>query len=262
MAPRERRGQTKMPGRGKVVIAGAGLAGCRVAGELGSRGYEGSITLIGAEARPPYDRPPLSKKVLTGELDDTGLRPDLEALSVSLRLEERATGVLDGVLLTDAAEHEWDALVVATGASPVRLPGNGQQRVLRTADDSLALRELLKPRTRLAIVGAGWIGAELATAAASRGCQVTVLEAGGTPLAAAIDAEVGSVTAAWYATAGVDLRLRTAVASIEDGGVALGDGGWLPADVIVTAGGGQRGGGCRGGSRGALGHAGGRVRRA
>src|SRR5258708_13941456 len=110
MAPRERRGQTKMPGRGKVVIAGAGLAGLRVAEELRSGGYQGSITLIGAEARPPYDRPPLSKKVLTGELDDTGLRPHLEALSVSLRPEERPTGVLHGVLLPDAADHAWDAL--------------------------------------------------------------------------------------------------------------------------------------------------------
>jgi 3-phenylpropionate/trans-cinnamate dioxygenase ferredoxin reductase component len=235
IAHRERRGNADMTGPARVVIAGAGLAGLRVAEELRSGGYQGSITLIGAEARPPYDRPPLSKKVLTGELDDTGLRPDLEALSVSLRLEERATGVRDGVLVTDAAEHQWDALVVATGASPVRLPGSGPQRVLRTADDALALREMLQPRTRLAIVGAGWIGAELATAAASRGCQVTVLESAGTPLAAAIDAEVGGITAAWYATAGVDLRLRTAVASIEDGGVALADGGWLPADVIVTA---------------------------
>jgi len=224
-----------MTGPAKVVIAGAGLAGLRVAEELRSGGYAGSVTMIGAEARPPYDRPPLSKKVLTGEIDDTGLRPDLESVSVSLRLAERATGLRDGTLLTDAGEHEWDALVVATGASPVRLPGSGPQRVLRTADDALALRDLLQPGTRLAIVGAGWIGAELATAAASRGCQVTVLEAASAPLSVAIGAEVGGVTAAWYTAADVDLRLKTAVASIEDGGIALADGGWLSADVVVTA---------------------------
>ncbi len=224
-----------MAGPARVVIAGAGLAGLRAAEELRSGGYEGSVTLIGAEARPPYDRPPLSKKVLTGEIDDTGLRPDLASLSVSLRLAERATGLRDGLLVTDAGQHEWDVLVVATGASPVRLPGSGPQRVLRTADDALALRDLLQPGTRLAIVGAGWIGAELATAAASRGCQVTVLEAAAAPLGAAIGAEVGGVTAAWYLAAGVDLRLQTAVASIEAGGVALADGGWLAADVVVTA---------------------------
>ena len=224
-----------MAGRAKVVIAGAGLAGLRVAEELRSLGYDGSVTLIGAEARPPYDRPPLSKKVLTGEIDDTGLRPDLESLSITLRLAERATGLRDGVLVTDAGEHRWDALVVATGASPVRLPGSGAQRVLRTADDALALRDRLRPGTRLAIVGAGWIGAELATAAASRGCDVTVVEAATAPLAAAIGPEVGGVTAAWYRSAGVNLQLGTAVAAIEDGGVALADGGWLAADVVVTA---------------------------
>jgi 3-phenylpropionate/trans-cinnamate dioxygenase ferredoxin reductase subunit len=225
----------QMTGPARVVIAGAGLAGLRVAEELRSRGYTGSVTLIGAEARPPYDRPPLSKKVLTGELDDTGLRPDLESLAITLRLAERATGLRDGVLVTDAGEHEWDALVVATGASPVRLPGSGAQRVLRTADDALALRDLLRPGTRLAIVGAGWIGAELATAAATRGCEVTVVEAAAAPLAAAISPEVGGVTAAWYAAAGVNLQLGTAVAAIEQGGVALADGGWLAADVVVTA---------------------------
>ena len=218
-----------------MVIAGAGLAGLRVAEELRSRGYTGSVTLIGAEERPPYDRPPLSKKVLTGEIDDTGLRPDLESLSVRVRLAERATGVRDGLLLTDCGQYEWDALVVATGASPVRLPGNGAQRVLRTADDALALRDLLRPGARLAIVGAGWIGAELATAAASRGCAVTVVEAAAAPLAAAVGPEVGGVTAKWYAAAGVNLRLGTEVAGIEDGGVALADGGWLAADVVVTA---------------------------
>ncbi|HUA42856.1 MAG TPA: FAD-dependent oxidoreductase [Streptosporangiaceae bacterium] len=219
----------------RVVVAGAGLAGLRTAEELRARGYDGSVTLIGAEKRPPYDRPPLSKKIMTGELDDTGLRADLDSLGVDLRLGESATEVGDHVLRTDAAEYEWDALVIATGATPVRLPGGGRQHVLRTADDALTLRGLLTPRTSLVIVGAGWIGAELATAAATRGCQVTVLEAATTPLAAAVGTEVGGRTAPWYAQAGVELRLGQSVAAIEPGGVALADGRWLAADVVVTA---------------------------
>ena len=191
----------------RVVVVGAGLAGLRVVEELRARGFGGAVTLIGAESRPPYDRPPLSKKVMTGELDDSSLRADLESLSVDVRLGETATALTGHVLRTDAAEHEWDALVVATGACPVRLPGDGPQRVLRTADDALALRSLLTPGTSLAIVGAGWIGAELATSAASRGCEVTVLEAADTPLAAAVGAEVGGMTIPWYAEAGVELRL-------------------------------------------------------
>jgi 3-phenylpropionate/trans-cinnamate dioxygenase ferredoxin reductase subunit len=219
----------------KVIVVGAGLAGLRVAEELRARGYAGALTMIGAEDRPPYDRPPLSKKVLTGDLDDTGLRADLAPLGVELRLSETANGLQDGLLRTDAAQYEWDALVVATGASPVLLPGSGPQRVLRTAGDALELRQLLKPAARLVIVGAGWIGAELATAAAGRGCQVTVLEAAAVPLAAALGAEAGGKTVPWYAGAGVDLRLGQSVAGVEPGGVALGDGSWLAADIVVTA---------------------------
>ncbi len=218
-----------------VVIVGAGLAGLRTAEELRARGYPGAITLIGAEARPPYDRPPLSKKVLTGELDDTGLRADLDSLGIDLKLTETAVALGDGVLRTNAAGYAFDALVVATGATPVTLPGSGEQLVLRTADDALALRARLTPGRRLAIVGAGWIGAEVATAAASRGCQVSVVEAAATPLAAALGTEVGGQTTPWYAEAGVDLRLGTAVGAIEPGGIALADGGWLPADLVVTA---------------------------
>ncbi len=117
----------------------------------------------------------------------------------------------------------------------MRLPGSGPQRVLRTIDDAAALRAALRPGTRLAVVGAGWIGAELATAAARRGCQVTVVEAAPAPLAAALGAQVGSKTAPWYAASGVDLRLGQPVESVEPGGLALPGGGWLPADEVVTA---------------------------
>jgi 3-phenylpropionate/trans-cinnamate dioxygenase ferredoxin reductase component len=219
----------------RVVIVGAGLAGLRVAEELRARDYKGAITLIGAESRPPYDRPPLSKKLMTGELDDTSLRADMGSLSVELRLAERATELAGAVVRTDLAEYEWDALVLATGANPVTLPGSGPQQVLRTVDDALKIRAMLTPETTLAIVGAGWIGAELATAAATRGCVVTVLEAADTPLAGAVGADIGALTIPWYAEAAIDLRLNQTVAAIETGGIELGDGGFVPADVVVTA---------------------------
>ncbi|MBO0824685.1 MAG: NAD(P)/FAD-dependent oxidoreductase [Actinobacteria bacterium] len=219
----------------KVVIVGAGLAGLRTAEELRARDYSGVVTLIGAEQRPPYDRPPLSKKVMIGELDDTGLRPDLDSLDIELRLAETAVQLGEHMLRTDKAEYSFDALVLATGANPVTLPGDGEQRVLRTADDALALRERLTPGTRLAIVGAGWIGAELATAAAARGCHVCVVEAAAAPLTAAIGADVGRQTEAWYAEAGVELLLERKVAAIAPGGIALADGGFVPADLVVTA---------------------------
>ena len=220
---------------GRVVVAGGGLAGLRTVTELRTRGHTGPITLVGAEARPPYDRPPLSKKVLTDPALDPSLRADFGALDVDFRPAETATSLKDTALVTERGSYPFDHLVLATGALPVALPGTGRQRFLRTYDDALALRDLLRPGLRLAIVGAGWIGAELATAAASHGCQVTVVEAGAAPLAAAIGAQVGERTAPWYAEAGVTLATGVAVASVEPGGLALTGGGWIAADEIVTA---------------------------
>jgi 3-phenylpropionate/trans-cinnamate dioxygenase ferredoxin reductase component len=225
------------------VVAGAGLAGLRTAEELRARDYAGQITLIGAEVRPPYDRPPLSKAVLSKKtLTDDGIDPSLRAdfggLDVDFRPEEAATG-LDpsnpGALLTTRDKYPFDHLVLATGAFPVALPGTGRQRFLRTYDDALALRALFRPGLRLAIVGAGWIGAELATAAAGHGCEVTVVEAGPAPLVSAVGAPVGAQTARWYAAAGVGLQTGVAVKSVQPGGLALADGGWIAADEIVTA---------------------------
>ncbi len=219
----------------RVVIVGGGLAGLRTAEELRGKGYPGSITLIGAETRPPYDRPPLTKKLMAGALDDTSLAADFGALKVDTRFGAAATGLAGQAVRTGEAEHPFDALVLATGAEPVRLPGSGRQRVLRTLDDALSLRAALRPGTRLAIIGAGWIGAELATAAAGLGCQVTVLEAGPAPLAGALGTQAGSTTIPWYEAAGVELRLRQPVESVEPGGLALPGGGWLAADEVVTA---------------------------
>ena len=204
--------------------------------ELRARGYTGRITLVGAEDRPPYDRPPLSKKVLTDGVDPS-LRADFAALDADFRPGETAVGLAPGeaTLVTSHGRHSFDHLVLATGAVPVALPGPGRQRFLRTYDDALALRALFRPGLRLAIVGAGWIGAELATAAAAAGCRVTVVEAGPAPLATALGAEAGSRTAPWYDRAGVELRTGTGVESVGHGGLALADGGWLPSDEIVTA---------------------------
>jgi NADPH-dependent 2,4-dienoyl-CoA reductase/sulfur reductase-like enzyme len=236
----------------RTVVTGAGLAGFRTVEELRRRGYSGQLTLIGAEDRPPYDRPPLSKRVLTDGIDPS-LNADFASLDVDFRPAETAVALevpgpaaaaaptpapaqpaRESALVTNRDKYAFDHLVIATGSVPVTLPGPGPQRVLRTYDDALALRALLRPGLRLAIVGAGWIGAELATAAAAAGCQVTVVEAGPAPLAGALGAAAGARTAPWYEQAGVELRTGTAVESVERGGLALA-GGWLAADEIVTA---------------------------
>ena len=208
-----------------IVIVGAGLAGLRTAEELRARGFAGTITLIGAEIRAPYDRPPLSKKVLIdANPPDPSLQADFAALGVDFRPGAPAAGIDIGV-----------PTVIATGAAPIALPGPGPQRFLRTYDDALALRRVLTPGIRLAIVGAGWIGAELATAAAGHGCKVTVLEAARTPLAAALTERIGTLTVPWYEQAGVELRTDVAVEGVQPGGLALRNGEWLAADEVVTA---------------------------
>ncbi|MFJ8883317.1 NAD(P)/FAD-dependent oxidoreductase [Streptomyces sp. NPDC102402] len=226
-----------------IVIVGGGLAGSHVSMALRDRGYRGALTLVGAEPHPPYDRPPLTKSVLLGgedAEDGTSFPVDWEGLSVGLRLGERAEA-LDlhdhkpgGVLRTTAGTRGFDGLVLATGAEPVRLPGEGRQHVVRTVDDVRALRPLLRPGTHVALVGAGWIGAEVATVAAVKGCRVTVVESARAPLAAAVGNRVGAWTAPWYAAAGVTLLCGTAVASVDHGGLRLADGRFLDADVVVT----------------------------
>ncbi|MGH3319283.1 MAG: NAD(P)/FAD-dependent oxidoreductase [Streptosporangiaceae bacterium] len=219
----------------RVVIVGAGLAGLRSAEALRERGYTGQVTLIGAEPHLPYERPPLSKALLRGEVDDTTLEADWDRLGVELRLEERATALRSGTVDTDRATYAFDGLVIATGAEPTRLPGDSRSRLLRTVDDARALRGSLRPGTRLVVVGAGWIGAEVATAAAAAGCRVTVVEAGEAPLATAVGAGIGRHTESWYAETGVALRLGAAVASVEREGVQLADGELLPADEVLVA---------------------------
>ncbi|MEO3813869.1 FAD-dependent oxidoreductase [Sphaerisporangium sp. B11E5] len=217
-----------------VAVVGAGLAGVRSVEALRARGFKGRITLIGEEPHRPYDRPPLSKAVLQGDLDSTLVDSDFGALDVDLRLGVAAKGLREGTLETTEGELEFDGLIVATGAAPVRLRGEGPQHVLRTIDDALTLRELMTEGVRVVIVGAGWIGAEVATAARKAGCEVVVVESAPSPLATALGCEVGAFTAPWYAEAGIDLRLGTMVGSVDPGGLTMMDGSWIPADVVVT----------------------------
>ncbi|TNY36255.1 NAD(P)/FAD-dependent oxidoreductase [Thermomonospora catenispora] len=223
----------------RVIVVGGGLAGVRSVEALRAKGYEGGLTLVSAEPHRPYDRPPLSKAVLLGDADDTTVDADWDALRCELRLGERATGLElasagGGTLRTTAGELPFDGLVIATGAAPITLPGDGPQHVLRTIDDARRLRERLRAGARIAIVGAGWIGAEVATAAAAKGCAVTVVEAADAPLAGAVGARIGAHTAPWYAQAGVRLLTGVEVAAVEHGGLALADGGRIEADEVVV----------------------------
>ncbi|QKG26516.1 NAD(P)/FAD-dependent oxidoreductase [Actinomadura verrucosospora] len=227
----------------RVIVVGGGLAGVRAAEALRSKGYEGALTLVSAERHMPYDRPPLSKAVLAGDSDDTTVDADWDALRCDLLLGERATALRlaepgrGGTVASTAGDLPFDGLVIATGAEPVTLPGDGHQHVLRTIDEARDLRERLTEGARIVIVGAGWIGAEVATAAAKKGCAVTVVEAADTPLAGAIGPEVGALTAPWYAEAGVALRTGVKVAAVEHGGLALagpGGGERIDADEVVV----------------------------
>ncbi len=213
---------------GHVVVVGAGLAGSRAVQELRTQGHTGPVTLLGAEPHLPYDRPPLSKGLLQGVVDDTTLEGELDA---DVRLSTRATGLRPGTVETSDGDLAYDGLVLATGAVPRSL---GAGMTLRTLDDARALRARLVPGARVVVVGAGWIGAEVATAAVGAGCATTVVEAGVAPLALPLGAELGLLTVPWYADAGIELRLGCQVASVEADGVELSDGERLPAEVVVV----------------------------
>ncbi|MGW1786381.1 NAD(P)/FAD-dependent oxidoreductase [Streptomyces sp. NPDC002143] len=223
-----------------VIVVGGGLAGLSAVEALRAQGYEGELTLLGAEPHEPYDRPPLTKEVLAGDADDPTLPADWERLGCRLRLGMRAEGLRlhdgrpGGVVRTATGALEFDALVIATGATPVRLPGEGPQHVVRSLDDARVVRAALCEGARVVVVGAGWIGAEVATVAAAKGCRVTVLESADTPLAEVVGPEIGALTAAWYAEAGVELHCGVRVASVDHGGVTLVDGRFVPADTVVV----------------------------
>ncbi|WP_430542710.1 NAD(P)/FAD-dependent oxidoreductase [Streptomyces iconiensis] len=218
------------------------MAGVQTAVQLREQGWPGAVRLIGAEPHPPYDRPPLSKAVLLGKGDETEIPHfdiDFGALGIEVELGRAVTGLRtdDRLLETDAGPVRYDRLVLATGAEPVALPGSEGVpgvHLLRTLDDATRLRPVLAARGRIVVVGAGWIGAEFATAARERGCGVTVVEAAPRPLPGALPAEVTEPMRAWYEEAGAELRTGVAVASVERGAVVLSDGQRLPADAVVV----------------------------
>ncbi|MFE7278188.1 NAD(P)/FAD-dependent oxidoreductase [Streptomyces sp. NPDC057623] len=223
----------------RVVVAGAGMAGVQTAVALREQGFTGTVTLIGAEPHQPYDRPPLSKAVLLGKSEGSAFDVDFDALGIELRLGCEVLGVrpADHELDTESGSVPYDVLVLATGAEPIRLPGTEGVpgvHLLRTLDDAERLRPVLARQHDIVVVGAGWIGAEFATAAREAGCAVTVVEAADRPLAGALPAEVAAPMTAWYADSGAVLRTHARVRRVEPGAVILDDGARLPADAVVV----------------------------
>jgi 3-phenylpropionate/trans-cinnamate dioxygenase ferredoxin reductase component len=237
----------------RVVVVGAGMAGVRTAVSLREEGFTGAVTLLGEERHRPYDRPPLSKAVLLGAAEGSELDVDFAGLDIGLRLGLRATGLRPErrEVITVEGPVAYDRLVIATGAEPVTLPGSvglPDVHVLRTVDDAEALRPVLAAGREVVVVGAGWIGAEFATAAAETGCPVTVVEAADRPLADVMPSFIGEVMSGWYADAGVTLLTGRRVARVEPGGVMLDDGSRLPAAAVVVGIGARPGTGWLGGS--------------
>jgi 3-phenylpropionate/trans-cinnamate dioxygenase ferredoxin reductase component len=229
-----------------IVVIGAGLAGAHAVDELRTQGYTGDITLIGAETHPPYERPPLSKGLLLGSADpdsvfvhDSRWYADQQ---VDLLSDTTVTGIdLDtGHVIATGRRLHYDRLLLSTGAQPRRLPvadGSGADVVyLRTLDDALALNARLTEN--LLIVGAGWIGLEVAAAARQAGGTVTIVEPAAFPLAHVLGDELGLLFADLHREHGVDLRLRTSVAAIDHTRgrttVRLSDGSELKPDLILV----------------------------
>jgi NADPH-dependent 2,4-dienoyl-CoA reductase/sulfur reductase-like enzyme len=229
-----------------VAVVGASLAGLRAVETFRREGFDGRLVLIGAEPHLPYDRPPLSKDVLAGDLgpDDVGLRHDYDELSLDLRLGRRAVA-LDlasrAVELDDGDRVVCDGVVLATGAVPRAIPGTPALpgiHVLRTLDDALAIRAQLDAGPRVVVVGAGFIGSEVAATCRRRGLDVTVLEALPAPLVRGLGPVLGMVCGELHRDHGVDLRLGVGVAGFEGDGrverVRLDDGTAVDADLVVV----------------------------
>lgn len=230
-----------------VAIVGASLAGLRTAEFLRRGGFEGKLVLIGDEEHLPYDRPPLSKEVLRGEWESDRLalrRKSYDELEVDLKLGQRAVSVD-----TDAREIHlergesvgFDSLVVATGAHVRKLPNQPNLAglfTLRTLDDALAIRHALKSASRVAVIGAGFIGAEVAASARGLGLEVTMVEALHAPLAQSLGSQLGYILQQAHERRGVDVRCGRRVTAflgvdhIE--GLALDDGTDLPCDLAVV----------------------------
>jgi 3-phenylpropionate/trans-cinnamate dioxygenase ferredoxin reductase component len=232
----------------RYVIVGASLAGLSAAETLRSDGHDGQVVVVGEEHLRPYDRPPLSKQILHGEWEpeQAFLRDEAyhDKLDVEWKLGQRAAGLdLDAraVILDNGEAVAFDGLVVATGATPRRLPGSADLEgvhVLRTLDDAMAIRAQLEGGPRVCVVGAGFIGAEVAAACRARGLDVTVVEALAAPLAQVLPAQLASACSALHLDHGVDLRCGTTVTGFEGHrrveALRLDGGETVPADLVVV----------------------------
>ena len=237
--------------RRSITIVGASLAGVRAAESLRRQGFDRPITLIGDEAHAPYDRPPLSKQFLAGEWDADRLaltKPEkLAEFDLDLRLGVRAAGFDLGrrrLTLADGDTLDVDGLLLATGARCRTLPGTEGMRgvfTLRGLDDAEAIRFAFDAGpSRVVVVGAGFIGAEVAATARQRGLEVTLIEALPQPLARVLGDEMGAVCAAVHRDHGVDLRVGVGVDAVDAGvdgnveRVRLSDGSVVEAEVVVV----------------------------
>ena len=235
----------------RVVVVGAGLGGLRAAERLRALGHTGPLAVIGAEGREPYTRPPLSKAALTGDHPDADLE-DLVRLRRRPSVGDADWLLGDAAVALDPAAREielasgrvvaYDGLVLATGLTPARLPLPGAEyarHVLRTVDDALALRPRLTPGTAVVVVGAGFVGCEVAASAVARGCRVTVVDPLPEPMAAGLGTGLGGWLRALHERHGVDWRLGHGVAGFSgaaaSASVLLDDGEALEAEVVVEA---------------------------
>jgi NADPH-dependent 2,4-dienoyl-CoA reductase/sulfur reductase-like enzyme len=230
-----------------IAVVGASLAGLRAVETLRREGFDGRLVLVGAEPELPYDRPPLSKDFLAGEADLDRLalrRTPYEELDLDLRLGTHADALDLGAreLALDSGDRlAFDGLVIATGSTPRRLPGSPDLPgifVLRTLADAVAIRAAMADGPRVVVVGAGFIGSEVAATCRGRGLDVTVLEALPAPLVRGLGEVLGMVCGELHRDHGVDLRLGVGVAGFEGDGrverVRLDDGSAVDADVVVV----------------------------
>ena len=225
-----------------VVVVGAGLAGSRCAETLRVLGFDGRVILVGEESRAPYERPCLSKEFLAGAREQVLLRADdhWAERNIELVLGRRIEHV-DPVRRT-AGGLEWDAIVLATGARARRLPFAHPPgvHVLRNAEDAELLRRELEPGSRLAIVGAGFVGVEVASTARGLGAEVTLVDVASAPMERVLGPDVGRLLAERYRSQGVDLRLETGLDQfvLRGGRVAalrLTNGTTVPCDAVLVA---------------------------
>ena len=231
------------------VIVGGGMAGAKAAETLREEGFDGRIVLIGAESLRPYERPPLSKDYLRGETEQEKVHVHSEAYygehDIDLRLGREVSRLDTGsreVTLDDGETLRYDRLLLATGAEPRRLPIPGADLdgvlYLRTVPDSDRIRERLDRGGSLVVVGAGWIGAEVAASARQRGMEVTIVEPMSVPLERVLGPEMGAFYRDVHADQGVQLLLGTGVEAFEGGTaverVRTNDGQTLDCDAVVV----------------------------